>query len=109
LQTDFGGEITYSFTTGQVVDIEEKTIDEAQINIFPNPSQGRFVIETEGLSDLYLSVYNQLGQVVKSSSRYEVNSAYDEIELDLTNEMNGVYYVLIDSAEGRSTRKIIKQ
>ena len=109
LQADFGGEITYSFTTGQVVDVEEKILDDAQINIFPNPSQGRFVIETEGLSNLYLTVYNQLGQVVRSSTKFEVNTTYDEVELDLSNEMSGIYYVLIDSDQGRSTRKIIKQ
>ena len=79
-------------------DLSERHIDD--VLLYPNPTKGRIYLEAPKFSGLPASVtvYNHLGQVVKSIEK----DAFPDsaLRIDLNNPMNGFYYVAI-KAEGR--------
>lgn len=81
--------------------IEKVTSGNEQVSIYPNPSSGRFNIET-GLTDQQIvKVYDVNGKIVFSQA------IYGTITLD-ANELNeGVYYLSITSIEGMVNKKIV--
>ncbi len=81
---------------------------DAEINIYPNPSNGLFTINAQGNKITELKVTNTLGQVIKT-----VSSAST---IDLSDVAKGIYFVevrldaLAGSMQGRIvTKKIIKE
>jgi hypothetical protein len=66
--------------------------------IYPNPTSGLITIKAK--ADLQLSVYNIIGELILST---ELKT--ETIELDLSNQANGIYFIRI----GSLTKKIIKQ
>ncbi|MCF6341685.1 MAG: PKD domain-containing protein [Bacteroidales bacterium] len=74
---------------------------EENINIYPNPNDGKFVVES---SDFIISVeiINQLGEVVFAKN---YNRKRIEIEADLKK---GIYYIRLTTKDGSvSTKKIV--
>ncbi len=79
--------------------------DQKNISIFPNPSKGKFTIQSsvparmnrsDGVSALWsVDVYNLMGQRVKSE---ELRAKSEEI--DLTGQPNGVYFYRVLSENG---------
>ncbi len=86
-------EITASICTG----IEDKFSD--GISIFPNPGNGIFWINLpENIVKAELKVYNASGQDVFGKS---IEIQNDAIEINLKNQVPGIYFVRITS-EGKS-------
>lgn len=90
-----------------VTGVMSSSISENQVSelgIYPNPSYGLFQINNANSNLLKLSVYNVLGQFVKS---FESSDA--EIQLDMTNEENGVYLIQITSDSYTRTISVVKK
>lgn len=68
------------------------------INAYPNPSAGKFSIESGG----EISVYNCTGEKV-----YMKTSAARKTEVDLTGQADGVYFLHINTGKGIITKKLI--
>lgn len=88
-------------TTG----INEKD-NSKNIAIYPNPSNGLFILETLNTSDKMakLQVVNTIGEIVLEKIME------NELEtIDLRELSNGVYFVKINSNKNSVTKKIIKQ
>jgi hypothetical protein len=99
---------------GQSTNSEIKTIRNSSQNdltVVPNPSNGNFTVNIEGLSSgLSLVVYNTLGQVVYQS--HEVNTADAAVyskNIDIQNMAAGVYILHVSSSGQTWTKKIIKE
>ncbi len=74
-------------------------------SIYPNPSNGKFVVRTNGLfSNSKISVCNSLGQVIveKSFTTYE-----PEYKLDIANQPVGVYFVRYINEQMNEVAKIV--
>jgi len=69
------------------------------IDIYPNPSQGIFNIETEN-QIVKVDVYNIAGQLVYK--------AQDSKTIDISSQSSGIYFVNIITNEGSVLKKIIK-
>jgi hypothetical protein len=76
--------------------------DELIINIYPNPSKGFLMVESPILIDNY-SIYNIQGQLM---NKVKVNTA-SSFEINLSNNLNGMYFLQIQTAKGISNYKII--
>lgn len=77
----------------------------ASINIFPNPSQGYFRIQTIGLNkSIELEVLNLLGQTILKNVEFEKS-----FNLDLSELSNGIYIVSLSSDTYQSSHKLIKR
>jgi hypothetical protein len=70
-------------------------------NVYPNPSDGIFTIQSEGQSEYTVQIFNSIGELILE--RTVTNS--EEI-FDLSSEASGVYTVKIVSTEGVATHKI---
>lgn len=76
----------------------DNTAEEAFVeycNIYPNPTQGKVIIEGSNISEI--EIYNSLG--VKVVSMMDVNK--DVFEIDLSNDPAGVYLINCKYAGGK--------
>ncbi len=72
--------------------------------IYPNPSRSTFSIESNfEMNEELIDVFNLLGQKTKIKSTM-LNSY--KVEIDLTGNVPGVYFVRVNSAKGIISRKI---
>jgi hypothetical protein len=74
-------------------------------SITPNPSAGKFMLQFNKISPCSISVYNEMGSVVKEYAWNEMSG--NEMEIDLTGNADGVYFIRVVTEEGVSNRKII--
>lgn len=80
-----------------------------EITVFPNPNNGQFTLELnpqEPFNQLSIKVVNLQGQVVYIQSRFESLSAIKET-IDLSNQSNGIYFVVVTSNRSSSSHKLI--
>jgi hypothetical protein len=76
---------------------------DASLNVYPNPSNGLFTI-TGIEQNAIISIYNTLGELVKSIPSSDYNTT-----IDLSDYSNGIYFIKIKSNKGESIQKLIKQ
>ena len=76
-----------------------------KINLYPNPTSGKFSIDLEndsGLIELSIrDIYGRLGYSENVQNKNRIN-----IEL---NQDAGIYFLMLKSAEGILVQKIVKQ
>jgi hypothetical protein len=73
------------------------------VKVYPNPNKGNFTVTVEDpKSDISISVYNLLGELVKN---IETNSLKSTYAIDL-NVANGVYMVKVTNGGLTSTQKV---
>jgi YVTN family beta-propeller protein len=90
------GSFAFSETVTSISDLNT-----ASISVYPNPSSGRFLINSSEIINSIV-VRNVLGEVVKSVTL----SNFSDV-IDLTKEINGVYLVEINTNFGVMTKKLI--
>ncbi len=90
--------------------IPEQFINKLQVNVFPNPSDGRFNIELTSDKNITfnLSVHNMIGETVLVERNIRFTGYYLKT-MDLNNLNNGVYFVYLESNEGLIIKKITIQ
>lgn len=62
--------------------------ENAEVSIYPNPSNGHFTIEAEGMK--HIEIFNVLGQCIKAE-----NVDNDILEINLGNVHSGIYLIRI--------------
>ena len=110
------GTSTYASLTVNVVSSFGEAISSTgktgvqQFNVTPNPTNGKAIFFfTEKTKDKYaVEVTDVYGKVLIKKEGISVEGT-NEVELDLSNKPNAVYFVsLIDATSGRKTIKLIK-
>jgi PKD repeat protein len=74
------------------------------LKIYPNPTHGKIMINSERGSLIRAEVYNTIGGLVQTSADL-IQSA--NMELDLGDLPGGVYYIKVETSNGVTTTKII--
>jgi hypothetical protein len=87
------------------VQISENNFLQAGINIFPNPTEGIFQVQSSRLEVLELEIYNVLGEKVFS----KFTSASPSINVDLTDQPIGIYFMKCKTEQGNYIGKVVKQ
>ncbi len=87
------------YVTFMHVDSVEEN-DDLALEIYPNPTNGEFTVEYEDLQ--HICIVNPLGQIVYNA---EVES--NQVHIDLSGMVKGVYIIQIDANGFPITRKII--
>lgn len=79
-------------------------LDDVKVNVYPNPTKGNLkVVVPHADLEFTVQVFSSVGYVVGT---YKSNNGY--VDVDITNQSNGLY-VLVMSINGKeSTWKIIK-
>ncbi|MFA6260967.1 MAG: T9SS type A sorting domain-containing protein [Bacteroidia bacterium] len=75
-----------------------------EVEIFPNPSGGVFMVKNSG--NAAIQIQNAVGQKVLSMSALKDQGA---IEIDLSNQPRGIYFMTISNGRETMTRKIALQ
>ncbi len=85
--------------------IEQYLSTENLIQIIPNPNNGYFTLKVpEDLSVKTLKINDMLGKLVYTA---HINSSDTEEYYITHNLANGIYYVIVECAEGSFTKKIM--
>lgn len=83
-------------------DIAEKSLENNNADIYPNPFTGKFIIETDDFPG-FIEVTNTAGNKLKSVSYYG-----KETEIDLNEFPAGIYLIKIASANSTVIKKAVK-
>ncbi|MBN2275321.1 MAG: DUF4465 domain-containing protein [Bacteroidales bacterium] len=99
-----GQRITDEFTVTitPVVGIEEMTYK--SVNVFPNPTTGPLTVKINQKTDVHAELYGLFGQKLKD---YIITNG--KTETDIKDLAPGVYIMIIHTAKGIVTKRIIKQ
>ncbi|NJC25662.1 T9SS type A sorting domain-containing protein [Neolewinella antarctica] len=84
---------------------DARTIPDDAISIFPNPSDGRFVVEAPDLFVSEVTLLDVSGKVMRSQTGTETNS--DRFEINSRNVPAGVYVVVIRAGDRIARRRIV--
>jgi hypothetical protein len=79
--------------------VSNNNIDNKRFKIYPNPSNGKFIVMTE--NNVKIEILNILGNIIYQSN----NTSTQEIDLSFVE--NGIYIININSDNERFTEKII--
>ena len=100
-------EITYTFIATENRDLVAhfqftEGIGENSIaaNVYPNPTKGEVVVESDGLS--HIRIVNAYGQTV-----YNADLEGDQVRIDLSQMGKGIYMMHIEANGGHAVRKIV--
>lgn len=84
------------WTTG----ISESTSNQ-EVSIYPNPTENTVTIEAENLRQV--RVFNVMGQEVKCRTSFK-----DSVNIDLSEQPKGCYFIETTTEQGRTTKTIVK-
>lgn len=79
----------------------------SSLTISPNPSSGNFMLDFKGanVSNIDVSVYNVLGQTVFVRHYDALNE--NQVQLDLSANTPGVYFIEVKNQHEKITRKVV--
>jgi len=107
-QGDFGREIGQSFTVGMTLEVPDLNPG-GYVNLYPNPSPGKFTIKVliSKPQPLMVMVHDAFGRSIKSMD-YQ-SKEEDSFTMNLCNYPAGVYIVTVISEECTVVKKLIKK
>lgn len=87
----------------------DNAVFNAQLNIYPNPVQGSFQLELEGVDGetAQVLIYDGYGKLMHTE-QVAVEDGYLTAEMDIANMNYGVYYVSVRSNDKVWTQKVVK-
>ena len=82
---------------------------DARLRVYPNPSDGRIAVQllSEFDGDIDYSITDESGKVVMQST-WIAPKVFDILQLDITNQTNGVYFLTALDGVDMVTEKIVK-
>lgn len=104
---DAGNRITRTLINPKKAIPQEDVLSDKKITVYPNPTTGVLRLELEGLEtsdNTKIKIYDLQGAEV-----YFKEDFGNSLQIDLTNQVNGVYLLDIYIGDKRSYWKIIKE
>ncbi|HKC69373.1 MAG TPA: phospholipase D-like domain-containing protein [Bacteroidia bacterium] len=106
---DFKAISTHSLTTTAnpclTTGINTNNVNENDLQVYPNPFTSNITIHLENAGEnVSVKIINQLGQLILKKDTYQTQ----DINLDLSDLSNGVYFVQVSWGGKQYTRKLIK-
>ncbi|PCJ28316.1 MAG: hypothetical protein COA97_01400 [Flavobacteriales bacterium] len=86
------------------VGINENTLIENEVIVYPNPNNGTFTIEASNLENSVLEIYNLTGQLVNQTTLNKNTTV-----IDINNQAKGLYLLKISNNKQLITKRIVKQ
>jgi hypothetical protein len=99
-------ESTYTISS-PVTDLESLTNGDMKVNVYPNPTSGKFVLEinTEDPKSYYVEIYSESGK--KLRERKVQNSTYSKSNFDLSGVDSGIYLIKINNEQLNYITKVL--
>jgi hypothetical protein len=104
-QGNYTVEVTNSFgcraVSGTFNVLSNEDLELNNILIFPNPNQGKFIIQLDNHALESITIVDAIGRTVAQISTSDV-----EVHMDLSHLNSGLYSVVLRTANGILVRKI---
>ncbi len=99
-----------NFTIDASTSVLTAAQDHLNLNVFPNPTNGLVNVSLEGLSakPLSLTISDMIGRTVQEQFFYGLSGSTD-LNLDISNTPNGVYFIEVKTESNILIQKIVKQ
>lgn len=94
-------ELSNTIYLGPSVGIEENTATDQALEVYPNPVSNRLVLRGEDIQHVRLIT-------VTGACVYERLTKRDEIEINMTSLPQGLYILIVQTEEGISVKKVVK-
>ncbi len=111
LSDGFDGSISRFMVSTNWIGIEDLELNDFNVQVYPNPSSNiigiKFKIKSEIDSEIFLSVYNVLGEIVLSKTISEIHKE-NYISLDISKFSSGMYTIDLYTKTGSSHVQFIK-
>jgi hypothetical protein len=99
------GSSSFTYNTSSVGVVESS--NKQNIQVYPNPSNGKFNVELGNIErntqPITVTINNILGEVINT---YSVQNGLSNLEINLSNQANGFYFITIKNGSNLYTRKI---
>lgn len=83
----------------------EPPIAKSNISIFPNPTNGPLNISTDGLEgEIRIGIHDAQGKLIR---KMLPTSVHETQNLDLSDLPKGIYFLIFENGQRRSSRKVI--
>ena len=102
-ETDFIESSPSNEVTADWTSLSEENIINQNVVIYPNPTKGILVVETQGASFTECHVFNPMGQEVM----HQVSDA-GQMNLNLTSLPDGTYFIKVVTPSENKTMKVVK-
>ncbi len=99
-EDNFG--VIFKMDTLQTTSINDLTASLGGINVYPNPTSGKFQISSPSNQMQSVEIYNVLGENVFNSEINNENSV-----IDLSIQPSGIYLIHVNTIDGMLIRKVI--
>jgi len=96
---DVAPELIVTFTAGVAVE----KIDASNGLVYPNPSDGKFMVKNPSTGNFGYGIYTMNGSMVRTRE----NISGTETSVDMTNAAKGQYFVIVKSATQSAKSKLI--
>ncbi len=83
-------------------------LDGLEIKLYPNPNNGRFVIESDKfeLKDVVMEIFNEKGQLIWNREiRDDIGTLHESV--DLSNAANGLYLLRVRNRSGMINKRFV--
>jgi len=83
-------------------------MDGLEIKLYPNPNDGRFVIESDmfQLKDVVMEIFNEKGQLIWNREiRDDIGTLHESV--DLSNVANGLYLLRVRNRSGMINKRFV--
>lgn len=67
----------------------------SEINIFPNPTTGKFTLQIQNAPNAEIKIYNLLGEIIKQIPNTDYRTP---ITLDLSQQPKGIYFIQLNNS-----------
>lgn len=87
----------------------ENQLPSNAVLLSPNPGHDQFRLDISlpAMSEVEISVVNSIGQQIYQTNREDFTNG--RVDLDLTGQATGIYFVRVKTSAGTSTKKLIRQ
>jgi len=75
------------------------------VKLYPNPNNGVFYIDIQGMEHANITILNSIGSIVYSKNNVIIDNSMKRI--DLSNESEGIYMIVVENDNQRIIKKIV--
>ena len=90
--------------SSEILAIEDNGIDTLQFKVYPNPASDNITVELDNVSDYTISLYNTIGQRVRTNP---LATSTQTLRMNTKHLDNGVYILKIDNGSNDISKKIV--
>ena len=99
----------YTYKPAAVTALTDNKIEEISVNVFPNPSNGRFSInyKLSKAGNVSLTLFKPDGSVAGTLEENQVSAGNFTVTMDAPYVQEGIYILQVTTSEKNTTQKLI--